>query len=286
MKMATVLDERELKIRPNGALGMKNIKDSINLMMLKLEQHENNLEEKIAERTLELSEAYKKSQGASRVKSDILKIVSHEMKTPLHSAMYYLRLMNSGDGYFVSEVIECLERLQTQVDNLLEYSKAVEKNIVLNKATFALSDLLEMLLNELEPLFLSRNNQLIVNCNYEGTIFSDEQLVRQILVNIIGNANKYTCHGKVNLMCASNKENSTLDISILDTGCGIPEHQIKDIFKPFWRADMSSEKANEGTGLGLSICHLFSEAIGAKITVESNINKGSVFTLRLPLSMN
>jgi signal transduction histidine kinase len=281
MEMA-IKGKRGLKINPEGTQDMRKIQKSFNLMMQKVERQENNLEEKVTERTLELSDAYKKAQGASQVKSDILKIVSHEMKTPLHSAMYYLHLMNSNDGYFVSEVIECLERLQTQINNFLDYSRAAENKVVLNKTLFSPSNLLEVLMNEFEPIFLSRNNQFSVNCNYKGTIYSDEQLIRQILINIIGNANKYTNHGTVTLTCANN--DNVLDISVLDTGCGISEHHIKDIFKPFWQADMSSARVHEGTGLGLAICHLFAEAIGGEIIVESKINKGSVFTLRLPVS--
>ena len=280
MKMA-IQGQRGLKINPEGTLDMRHIQESFNLMMSKIEQQEYNLEEKVTERTLELSNAYKKTQGASQVKSDILKIVSHEMKTPLHSALYYLHLMNSDDGYFVNEIIECLERLQLQINNLLDYSRATENKLTLNKTLFLPADLLKDLAEEFEPLFLSRNNQLTVSCSYEGKIHSDEQLIRQILNNFIGNANKYTDCGQVTVKCVN--DNNILAISVSDTGSGISERHLTEIFKPFWQADMSSARIYEGTGLGLSICHLFAEAIGGKIKVESEENMGSVFTLRLPL---
>jgi len=284
-KLSTVMKritshERGLRIDTEGTLEMHNIQASFNLMILQIEQHESNLEEKIKDRVLELSDAYSKAQGASQVKSDILRIVSHEMKTPLHSALFYLHLMESGEGNFVTEIINCLERLQKQIDNLLNYSQASENKVTLIKANFSPKELLDQVSEEYNPLFKARHNQLIMKYHYQGQIHSDEQLIKQIASNLIDNANKHCHHGKVTVTCSSKKDH--LIISIADTGCGISKENLENVFIPFWQIDMSSARVHEGSGLGLSICQLFAEALGGDISVTSTIDQGSVFTLSIP----
>ena len=274
--------QRGLRIDTEGTMDMRNIQASFNLMILKIEQHENNLEEKIKDRVLELSEAYSKAQGASQVKSDILKIVSHEMKTPLHSALFYLHLMKSGEGNFVTDIMNCLERLQKQIDNLLNYSQASENKVTLNKTSFSPKELLEQITEDYTSLLKIHHNQFIVNCPYQGQIHSDKQLIKQIVNNLIDNANKHSHHGKITVACNCKKNH--LIISVADTGCGISEENLENVFIPFWQIDMSSARVHEGSGLGLSICQLFAEALEGNISVVSKIDKGSVFTLSIPLN--
>ncbi len=273
--------DRGLRIESEGTMDMRNIQESFNLMILKIEKNENDLEEKIKDRVLELSDAYRKAQGASQVKSDILKIVSHEMKTPLHSALFYLHLMKSDEGYFVKDIINCLERLQKQIDNLLNYSQASENKVALNKTDFSPKSLLEQITEEYSPLLKIRKNQLIIKCDFQGQIHSDEQLIKQIVNNLIDNANKYCETGKVTVVCKNYSNH--LIISVTDTGCGISEENLENIFIPFWQIDMSSARVHEGSGLGLSICQLFAETLNSNISVTSTINKGSVFTLSIPI---
>ncbi len=285
-KLSTVMKkitshERGLRIDPEGTMDMRNIQESFNLMIFKIEQNETSLEEKIKDRVLELSDAYHKARGASQVKSDILKIVSHEMKTPLHSALFYLHLMESGEGDFVTDIINCLERLQKQIDNLLNYSQASENKVALNKTDFSPKSLLEQIAEEYSPLFKIRENQLIIECGFQGQIHSDEQLIKQIVNNLIDNANKYSETGKVTVACENHS--NQLTISVTDTGCGISEENLENIFIPFWQIDMSSARVHEGSGLGLSICQLFAETLNGNISVTSAINTGSVFTLSIPI---
>ncbi len=286
VKLSTVMarvtnNERGFSIESEGTIEMRHIQDSFNLMLAKIEAYEDTLESQVKLRTLELSDAYKKAQEASQVKSDILKIVSHEMKTPLHSAMYYLHLMRSDDGYFVDEIMESLDLLKHQIDNLLDYAKAAENKVVLVNQRFFLKDTLDAITNEFKPLILACDNSFNFTCHYQKSLYADEQLIKQILNNFISNANKHTHKGLITVTCEQRKERVLISVS--DTGCGIDKENLAKIFHPFWQVDMSNARNFEGTGLGLAICQLFSEAIGATISVVSEVNKGSTFTLSIPL---
>jgi len=280
--MARVTDnERGLRIESEGTIEIRHIQDSFNVMIAKIEAYEDTLESQVKLRTLELSDAYKKAQEASQVKSDILKIVSHEMKTPLHSAMYYLHLMRSDDGYFVDEIMGCLDLLKHQIDNLLDYAKAAENKVTLVNNPFFLKGTLDAINNEFKPLIQACDNSFNFTCHYQKSLYSDEQLIRQILNNFISNANKHTQKGLITITCEQLKNHVLISVS--DTGCGIDKENLEKIFNPFWQADMSNARNYEGTGLGLAICQLFSETIGATISVVSEVNKGSTFTLSIPL---
>lgn len=274
-------NKRGIQLKKHGTLDMRYIQQEFNDMVKKIEQNERQLDEKVVERTLELSNAYKNAKGASKVKSDILKIVSHEMKTPLTGAMIFLDLMKKCKYDYISETIKCIDRLQILIDNLLDYSCATENKIVLKKRFFSISDFLETINVEFTPLLHANNNILTINNTCDKQIYSDKKIVKQILSNFLSNANKFTLKGSITLKCYI--ESDRLFMSVIDSGCGIRDIDIKKIFDPFWQVDMSSSRTFEGTGLGLSICSLFAETINATITVKSKLRHGSNFTVSFPL---
>ncbi len=241
-------------------------------MLFSIEQNE--------KQVLELSDAHCKAIGASQIKSDILRIVSHEMKAPLHSAQFYLHLMKSGEGSFVTDIMNCLDRLKKQIDNLLNYSRASDNKITVNKTNFSAKRLLQKISEECTPLVKIHKNQLKLNCSYPGQIHSDEQLIKQIIYNLIDNALKHCDKGEVTVDCHS--RDNYLIISVTDTGCGISKDNLENIFTPFWQVNTTSSKTREGSGLGLSICQLFAESLGGNISVTSRIHHGTVFTLSIP----
>lgn len=255
-----------------GTLELRSIQKSINLMLLSIEQNENQI--------LELSDAHCEALGASQIKSDILRIVSHEMKSPLHSAQFYLHLMKSGEGSFVTDIMNCLDRLKKQIDNLLNYSQASENKITLNKAHFFPKRLLQNISEEYATLVNRHKNQLKINCLYQYQIHSDEQLIKQIIYNLIDNAIKHCDRADVTIDCHS--MDNHLIISVTDTGCGISKDNLENIFIPFWQVNTTSSIAREGSGLGLSICQLFAESLGGNISVTSKVHYGTVFTLSIP----
>ena len=255
-----------------GTSELRSIQNAINLMLFTIEQNENQV--------LEMSDAHGKTLGISQFKSDILRIVSHEMKAPLHSAQFYLHLMKSGEGSFVTDIMNCLDRLKKQIDNLLNYSQASENKIALNKTNFFPKRLLQNISEECTPLVGINQNQLKIHCSYQGQIHSDKQLIKQIIYNLIDNALKHCDKGEVTVDCHS--EDNQLIISVTDTGCGISTDNLEKIFIPFWQVKTKSSKAREGSGLGLSICQLFAESLGGNISVTSRIHHGTVFTLSIP----
>ena len=255
-----------------GAIELRNIQKSINLMLLTIEQNENQV--------LKLSDAHCKAIGDSQFKSDILRIVSHEMKAPLHSAQFYLHLMKSGEGSFITDIMNCLDRLKKQIDNLLNYSQASDNKIAVNKTNFSTKILLQKIYEECTPLVKRHKNQLKINCSHQGQIHSDKQLIKQIIYNLIDNALKHCDKGDVIVDCHS--RDNHLIISVTDTGCGISTDNLENIFIPFWQVKTKSTKAREGSGLGLSICQLFAESLDGNISVTSKVRHGTAFTLSIP----
>ncbi len=275
--------ENGIRLKNEGTKDVQHVQNTFNSMVSVIEKHQSNLNKKVKERTLELLKAYKDAKGASQVKSDILKIVSHEMRTPLTGAVLYLDLMEAGKGSYIPEITKYHERLEILIDNILDYTKATDNNIIVKNTLFSISSLISEISAEFTPLLKGKNNCFKLNSSFKKNIYSDKNLIKQILANFLSNANKFTKKGTVILNCY--EQNSYLFISILDSGCGITEENLQKIFDPFWQVDMSSSRNYEGTGLGLSICSLFAETLGGTIDVKSKVDTGSIFTLLLPLSL-
>ena len=275
--------QKGVRLKKEGTKDVQHVQDTFNSMIKVIEKHQGNLNKKVEERTLELLKAYKDAKGASQVKSDILKIVSHEMRTPLTGAVLYLDLMEAGKGYFIPEITKYHERLEALIDNILDYTRATDNNVIVKNTLFSIPSLISEISAEFTPLLKEKDNCFKLNSSFKKNIYSDKNLIRQILANFLSNANKFTKKGTVILNCY--EQNSYLFISILDSGCGITEENLQKIFDPFWQVDMSSSRKYEGTGLGLSICNLFAETLGGTINVKSKVDTGSIFTLLLPLSL-
>ncbi|HID38916.1 MAG TPA: HAMP domain-containing histidine kinase [Calditrichaeota bacterium] len=188
--------------------------------------------------------------------------------------------MKSGEGSFVTDIMNCLDRLKKQIDNLLNYSQASDNKITVNKTNFSAKILLQKIYEECTPLVKRDKNQLKINCSHQGQIHSDKQLIKQIIYNLIDNALKHCDKDEVIVDCHS--RDNHLIISVTDTGCGISTDNLENIFTPFWQVKSTSSKTREGSGLGLSICQLFAESLGGNISVTSRIHHGTVFTLSIP----
>jgi signal transduction histidine kinase len=278
--------QRKLRINTQGPKEIVHIQDAFNQMIASLEKHESNLEKMVLEKTIELSNAYQSAQAASKVKSDILKIVSHEMKTPLHNARMYLELFLENnpdiDNDYLLTAISSIDKLNELINALLDYARGVAENITLSFTSFKLKPLINSVADEIKSSAQKNGNQIILQSSNEISLYSDEKIVRQILVNLVSNANKFTLDGQIIINWAQQDDHVIITIS--DTGCGIAPDQINQIFQPFYQVDMSSSRSYEGTGLGLAICKLFAEALKGEVTVESKVNVGSSFVLTLPVN--
>jgi signal transduction histidine kinase len=155
----------------------------------------------------------------------------------------------------------------------------------LNLEAFALPPLIEGVVKTIEPLAAKNGNQVAVHCDTEiGTMHADQMRLRQALLNLMSNANKFTEKGIVTIAAQQGQENGRdwLTLSVADTGIGMTQEQMGKLFQEFSQASSKTASKYGGTGLGLVISRKFCQMMGGDITVASEPGKGSVFTVRLP----
>jgi signal transduction histidine kinase len=280
---------RGLRIDTQGPREIMQIQFAFNQMIDALERHESNLENLVTEKTIALSSAYQSVQAALQVKSDILTIVPHEMKTPLHNATMFLKLFleknenQDIDRSFIVTALDAIDKLTDFTHALLNYAKGAAQKISLSPSAFKLPSLIDHLVDEIKPAIENNHNQLSCPSIINLDLYTDKNMIRQILLNLLNNANKFTRNGKITLAITQTTEHIIITVS--DTGCGISTEKLSQVFQPFYQVDMSPSRTYEGTGLGLTICKLFAESLKADITVESEFGVGSCFFLTLPASI-
>ncbi len=247
----------------------------------------NRMADTIQERDERLERINEQLRRANRVKSEFLAIMGHELKTPLHAIRGYAQLLLEGiDGPVTPEQREDLENilrssdhLRALIDNVLQFSKLEAGEEELHPTVIALDELLEEALQNVKVLARERGVDVRVEAN--GLyVWADETKLKQILINLLSNALKYTSEGHV--LVSAELRGEEILFAVRDTGIGIPpEHQAK-IFEPFTQLDSSSTRAWGGIGLGLSIVKKYVEMHGGRIWVESEPGKGSTFYFTLP----
>lgn len=273
----------------------------------KLEQLNTSLEQRVAERTAELMEANEHLQqakeaaeAASRAKSAFLANMSHELRTPLNAILGFTQIMSRDRsvGLEYREYIDIINRsgqhLLKLINDVLEISKIETGRIKLNESSFDLYRLLDDLEEMLRLKAKEKNLALIFDraTQVPQYIRADEGKLRQVLLNLLGNAIKFTKEGSVTLrvMGDNQKPNASpithyqLLFEVEDTGLGIPSEEIKTLFKAFVQAEIS-HKSYEGTGLGLAISRKFVNLMGGEITVESVVGEGSTFRFNIRASL-
>jgi len=270
-----------------------------------LENFTQELETKVEQRTAELEAsiqntemALTQAQNANKAKSRFLANMSHELRTPLNAILGFTQLMYRDNSISKEhqENIQIINRsgehLLKLINDILEMSKIEVGQITLNEAKF---DLYIMIKSIEEMLRLKAKTQNIsldfrISKSVPQYINTDEGKLRQIIINLLGNALKFTEQGSITLSIELKESSSTQDInidflftdtyalsfSVEDTGPGIPAEEMSQLFSPFEQTKIG-RISNEGTGLGLSICHKFVELMGGELKVESTVGKGSTF---------
>jgi signal transduction histidine kinase/putative methionine-R-sulfoxide reductase with GAF domain len=228
---------------------------------------------------------------ASQHKSQFLANMSHELRTPLNAIIGVTEMLRE-DAEAAQQDTEPLDRvlgagrhLLALINDILDLSKIEAGRMELQLEDFALAPLIEGVVKTVEPLAAKNGNQLVVLCDRAiGSLHADSMRLRQALLNLMSNANKFTERGTITVHARQGQENGRdwVTIAVADTGIGMTPEQMGKLFQEFSQADASTTRKYGGTGLGLAISKRFCQMMGGDITVESELGKGSVFTVRLP----
>jgi signal transduction histidine kinase len=230
-------------------------------------------------------------EQASALKTQFLANMSHEFRTPLNAMLGYTSMLlqgvagplNGGVRRQLGRVESNGRHLLTIINEILDISRIEAGRMPLQISTFRISDLVAEVKAELEPIIVRSRLSLTLDLPRDAKpISTDRQKVKQILLNLLGNALKFTHQGGVTVRARRDTQDRAVILSVTDTGIGIAASDQEHIFDDFRQLDNSPTRAYGGTGLGLSICRRLAQMLGGRITVESQPGKGSTFTLRLP----
>lgn len=239
-----------------------------------------------------LSEARQRADAASRAKTDFLSRMSHEIRTPLNGILGMTDLLRTRplaaeDREYVETIHASGKMLAHQIDEILDLSKIEAGQLSLEYLEFDLYALINTTLRIFEPRAHAKHLQLTeaINPKTPFLLYGDPHKLRQIIINLVGNAVKFTDHGFVSLRVYPREQldgQVMLRFEVADSGNGIPEDRLHSIFEPFAQADSSVARSYGGTGLGTTICKHLVELMGGSIGVQSSPNVGTTFWFDLP----
>jgi signal transduction histidine kinase len=245
--------------------------------------------EEVQARTSELAKTVEDLEIASQHKSQFVANMSHELRTPLAAILGYAELMQEG-FYEVQgpKSLDALTRIRSNskhllglINTVLDIAKIESGQFTLSISEYAIESVVETVRSATESL--AQNKKLALKTDVAKSLplgLGDEQRLTQVLLNLVGNAIKFTDAGEVRVTAKA--VNGHFAVSVADTGPGIPEHERSRIFEQFHQIDSSNTKAKGGTGLGLAIAKQIVEMHGGRIWVESTLGKGSTFQMEFP----
>jgi signal transduction histidine kinase/DNA-binding response OmpR family regulator len=228
---------------------------------------------------------------ANRHKSVFLANMSHELRTPLNAVIGFSELLTDArEGQFdeatrkrfQSQILTSGKHLLGLINDILDLSKVEAGQMELRMQTVSVAEVVDQVVTTVEPLVAKKNIQVEANVAQAGDIVVDAGKLKQMLLNLVSNAIKFTPEGgKVTI--AALRDAERMEISVADTGIGIAEEDQRQIFQEFHQVDQGPGRKHEGTGLGLALTRRFAILHGGDVRVHSSLNKGSVFTLVLPV---
>ncbi|WP_455218758.1 GAF domain-containing sensor histidine kinase [Kaarinaea lacus] len=246
---------------------------------------------------IELRRAMESAEAANKSKSKFLANMSHELRTPLNAIIGYSDLLSEEmAGYAQSRHLVDVERIASSghhllslINNILDIAKIESGKMEVFKEELEVLMLCEEMRIIFEPLCMKNNNKLNINvANNLGIVSLDKTKLKQILINLLSNANKFTKDGTLSLdvQKAELDDTQCLKIVVSDTGIGMSGEQIDKVFLEFDQGDISTSSQYGGTGLGLPICRYMCQLLGGEIRVQSEVGVGSRFTVLIPITEN
>ena len=241
----------------------------------------------------QIQEKGEQLEAASQLKSQFLANMSHELRTPLNAIIGVTEMLHEDAVDLEREdelepldrVLRAARHLLALINDILDLSKIEAGKMELHLENFPLAPLVDDVVKTIQPLAEKTGNELVVNCPADiGAMFTDSTRVRQALLNLASNANKFTERGKVSFDVSRAAEHGEdwITVKVTDTGIGMTPEQLDRLFQDFVQADASTTRKYGGTGLGLAITRRICQMMGGDVMVESEQGKGSIFTLRLP----
>ena len=248
------------------------------------------IESCISQMQKEMQIKMEKARSASEAKSDFLANISHELRTPLNAIIGYSEILMedaSDDG--LDDFVEDLDKIHssgthllTLINDLLDISKIEAGKMELHLEDFNLNDLVSLIEATTKPLLEKNSNKFVVKIDKAiETMKNDETKLKQVLLNMISNSSKFTKEGTIVLKISEEAKNM-VKFELSDTGIGMTEDQLNNVFEEFTQAETSTSKDYGGTGLGLPICKKITELMGGSIDVQSKIGKGTTFSVTVP----
>jgi PAS domain S-box-containing protein len=237
-----------------------------------------------------LTQARDAAEAASRAKSDFLSRMSHELRTPLNSVIGFANVLkknkegrlNADELAFIDRIVANGQHLLTLVNNVLDIAKVEAGRLTVTQGLIAVDELARDVVAQLEGQPRAPGVQLRAEVTGDmAPIETDGVLLRQVLINLTGNAIRFTHAGSVVVSAIAGDDGMPREIRVADSGIGIPKERLGAIFEPFEQADAATHRSYGGTGLGLSISKAICDALGFRLTVRSEEGAGSCFTVHL-----
>ena len=266
----------------------REVKDA----MSEIESSHRLLEERVEKRTHQLSLVRDEALASNKAKDIFLATMSHELRTPLNIILGYSELLEeiaeeNNNKEILPDLIKIKKAAHHQlelVNSILDISKIEEGKLDIHVLDFDIKVLISDVEIAVQSLMKKNNNAFNIDCaNDIGMMYSDNLRLRQILLNLLSNAAKFTTNGKVDLIVTKDNNGDSIEFKVKDTGIGISEDYMKHVFDKFTQADSSTTRDYGGSGLGLSISKQLSVLLKGELSVVSEEGKGTCFTLKLPI---